>query len=552
MEGGERLGRGPLFSACANFLTDFVVIVSPGSEAVLLIAWKCGRLSSKSVRSDTSPEPEGLHSYVNTSLEAKILEAARLAIAREVRARGWNYDVSEVEMLHPLEPHDLDCDSREEYCFVAGIPVFSGPAFCGLCVSSQTGDYDVLALHCMEVGFRDLFVSDINRDGVPEVVTLWQKEYGLWLTLHVQQWNGNSVRSLFPHLTFHQGLMEMKDLDADGVDEIVMWSGRYEGNRRWDPQFFDIHVFRYDGNVYDLWYTHTSERRYLPEGLLGQRIGIGGVPIEYKRLPSPTEQRQRLQEHVVSNGVAAPAFLEEIGAQALVLKNEGFYDEALETIDVVFEGIKHLTDPQAKLVVSYEAWVARATTYLWVGRWQEAIDAYRRAIDLYDQGASARIDPQHGATRRRELAFVYYRIGEYGEALRWLSDAEASLEGTDLPQDKYRDELGRIRSASGLAHAELGEYAHAKAAFGEAIALHEGLGRFKQGAISHVGLGNALREEAEIGEDDYDEAIEAYEDALDALDLLFQDDGSTLTFKDAHDLRDRESDTYLELGRALL
>src|SRR5215204_2518736 len=116
----------------------------------------------------------------------EILEAARSAIAREVRARGWNYDVSKVEMLHPLESHDLDRDGKEEYCFVAGIPGFSGPAFCGLCVSSQPGGYDVLELHEVEAGFRDLFVSDVNQDGVPEVVTLWQEDYGLWLTLHVQ------------------------------------------------------------------------------------------------------------------------------------------------------------------------------------------------------------------------------------------------------------------------------------------------------------------------------------------------------------------------------
>jgi len=114
-------------------------------------------------------------------------------------------------------------------------------------VPSETGGYDVRELHEFEAGFRDLFVSDINTNAVPEVVTLWQEDFGLILSLHVEQWDGSMVRSLFPHVRFHQGLMEMKDLDADGVDEIIVWSGRYESNPRWGLQFFDIHVFRYDG-----------------------------------------------------------------------------------------------------------------------------------------------------------------------------------------------------------------------------------------------------------------------------------------------------------------
>jgi tetratricopeptide (TPR) repeat protein len=482
----------------------------------------------------------------------ELVEIARSAIAREIQARDWQFDASQVQLLRPPEPHDLDQDGRDEYCFVAGIPTYGGPAMCGLCVPLETGGYNVRALHEFEAGFRDLFVSDVNKDRVPEVVTVWQEEFGLILSVHVQQWGGGGVRSLFPDARFHQGLMELRDLDADGIDEIIVWSGRYESNPRWGLQYFDIYVFRYDGNAYTLWQTRRSDRRYLPEGLLGQRIGIGGIPIEYERPPSPTEQRRRLGEHIEANDSADPVFLEQIGGQALNAYTEGFYDEALETVEIVFEGIEHVADPDARLVLSYEAWVARATTYLWVGRYQEAIDAYQRAIELYDGGASARIDPQHGATRRRELALVHYRVGEYAEALRWLSDAEAVLNATTLPQNNYRDELGRIRSASGLAHAELGEYERAKSDFREAIDLHEGLDRFTQAALSRTSLGNTLREEAEITEGGYAEAIRSYEQALHTLDRLFEGDLQNLRFSDTQDFRDRESDVYLELGRTLL
>jgi len=455
-------------------------------------------------------------------------------------------------MLKLPEPYDLDEDGNDEFCFVAGIPTYGGPAVCGLCVPAEDGGFDVRALIEFEEGFRDLFVSDINKDGVLEVVTLWQAELGLILSVHVHQWNGSAVRSLFPEAKFHQGLMYMRDLDADGLDEIIVWGGRYESNPRWGLQYFQIFVFRYDGSAYGLWLSRTTDRRYLPEGILGQRIGVGAVPIQYERPPSPVEQRQRLEEYIRENGSADPTLLEEIGGQSSLLKNEGFYDEALEIIDIVSQGVESIEDSEARMVVAYEAWVARASIYLWVGRYQEAIEAYRLAIDLYDNGASISIDPQHGVTRRRELAIVYYRVGEYGEALRWLSDAEAALEYVTLPEEKYLDELGRIRSASGLAHAELGEYERAKSVLREAAQLHEGLDRFTQSSISRTALGNSLRDEAEIRENGYDEAMAAYAQALNTLDRLFEAGLQDVRFSDTQDLRDREADVYLEMGRTLV
>jgi len=481
-----------------------------------------------------------------------LVEIARSAIAQQIDARGWGFDASQVEMLRLPKAYDLDGDGTDELCFVAGIPTYGGPAVCGLCVPAEDGGYEVRALIEFEEGFRDLFVSDINKDGTLEVVTLWQAELGLILSVHVHQWDGSTVRSLFPEAKFHQGLMYLRDLDADGVDEIVVWGGRYESNPRWGLQYFQIFVFRYDGNAYDLWLSRTTDRRYLPEGVLGQRIGVGGVPIQYERPPLLIEQRQRLEEHVRENGSADPALLEEIGGQSSLLVNEGFYDEALEIVDVVFQGMKSIEDPEARIVVAYEAWVARAFVYLWVGKYQEAIEAYRLVTNLYDSVASGRIDPQHGASRRRELAIAYYRIGEYGEALRWLSDAEAALEDVTLPEEKYLDELGRIRSASGLAHAELGEYERAKSVLREAAELHEGLSRFTQASISRTALGNSLRDEAEIRENRYDEALAAYAQALNTLDRLFEAGLQDVRFSDTQDLRDREADVYLEMGRTLV
>jgi tetratricopeptide (TPR) repeat protein len=480
---------------------------------------------------------------VDSRLHEELVELARSAIAQEVEARGWQFDVSQVEMLRQPEPHDLDGDGRDEFCFVAGIPTYGGPAWCGLCVPSKVGDYDVRALHECEAGFRDMFVSDTNKDGVPEVVTLWQEDFGLYLTLHIQQCDGNSVRSLFPRQRFHQGVMEMKDLDADGLDEILIWSGIYETNPRWGPQFFAIHVFQYNGRMYELQRTSRSTRRYLPATLLGQAISFTGLPEQFELPPPPAEQRRRVEERIAMTGRIEPEILGEIGNQSIMFRREGFYEEAIELVDLVLETIEHVSDQQAQLVLEYEAWSTRAFICTLLGRWQEAIDAYREAIDLYDRGASARVDPKFGPTRRRELGMVYFRVGEYGEALRWFSDAAAALEEASLPDDEYRDELARIRSNSGLAYVELGQYGPAKKALRQGVSLHEALGRLTQATISRTALGNALREEARARDASYAASIRTYEAALSTL--YGQDGGDD-------ESKDRESDVYLELGRTLL
>ncbi len=480
-------------------------------------------------------EPEG-------NLTTELVGLVRPALEREVRSRDWKFDVSKVQVLRRLQ-HDVDGDGREEVCFVAGIPEFGGPATLVLYDPCGADGEEWSTLLPFEAGFRDLFVSDINGDGMPEIVTLWQEDFGMYLSVRVLQWDGSSVRSLFPPERFHQGFMVMKDLDADGLDEMVIWSGVYETNPRWGPQFFNIHVFRYNGRMYELQRTHRSVRRYLPAPLLGQRVSFTGLPEQFELPPSPAEQRRKVEEHLLATDGIEPEFLENIGKQSTVFRKERFYEEALDLVDLVLEKVEHVADPEAKLVLKHEACSGRAFLCTLLGRWQEAIDAYRETIDLFVRGASIKVHPMFGPTRRRELGITYFRVGEYGEALRWFSDAEAALEEVGLSDAEYRDELARIRSNSGLAYVELGEYGAAKKAFREAADLHQELGRITQADISRIGLGNALREEARAQEASYVPSLRAYEDALKALNR--QDGGDD-------ESRDRESDTYLELGRALL
>jgi tetratricopeptide (TPR) repeat protein len=250
----------------------------------------------------------------------------------------------------------------------------------------------------------------------------------------------------------------------------------------------------------------------------------------------------KLEERLVNTGGIEPEFLEHIGRHSTVFREEGFYEEALDLIDLVLEMVEHVADPVAKLVLEHEAYSGRAFVCTLLGRWQETIDAYQDAIGSYSRGASAKIHPKFEPTRRRELGMVYFRVGEYGEALRWFSDSEATLKEANLSDTEHRDELARIRSNSGLAHVELGEYEPAKKALREAADLHQKLGRSTQAAISRTGLGSALREEARAKETSYALSIGAYQEAL---SMLNGQDGDA-------ESKDREADLYLEFGRVLL
>lgn len=165
---------------------------------------------------------------VGPAFDAELIHTAQQLLSQEVQARGRNYDLSRVRLLaRGSDWADLDGDGRMELYFAAGIPEYGGPAMCVVRIRDD-GQIGVRPLISYEEGLRELAIWDINRDGVPEIVMRWQADIGLWLRLYVVQFDGTSVASLFPDRRFHQGFMELKDLDGDGLDEIIVWSSVYE------------------------------------------------------------------------------------------------------------------------------------------------------------------------------------------------------------------------------------------------------------------------------------------------------------------------------------
>jgi hypothetical protein len=130
-------------------------------------------------------DPEG-------SLATEVVNLVRPALERELQRRGWGHDVRKVRVLRCLQ-HDVDGDGREEVCFVVGIPEFGGPATLIVHNPFRVEGDEWVTLLPFEAGFRDLFVSDINGDGVLEIVTLWQADFGLYLSVRILR--GKMARS---------------------------------------------------------------------------------------------------------------------------------------------------------------------------------------------------------------------------------------------------------------------------------------------------------------------------------------------------------------------
>lgn len=271
-------------------------------------------------------------------------------------------------------------------------------------------------------------------------------------------------------------------------------------------------------------------------------------PEERAELTRWMEQQRKAIKKQTRSGVA-PGLIQQIGERYQWLEDRHFYREALEVIEVGFEGLRYVKHPAARQHLGYMVWRSKAVTSNWLGRFGDSIDAYERACELGEKGAYAREKPQFPPGNRRELGSICWRSGDLSGALRNLSIADKKLEEARaaLREPDYLDELARLRAAFGLAYLDLGRHEDAAKSAAEAAGIHEDLGkadpkRNLQAAIAYTTLGNARREAALEREADPGEAFGAFGDALRVLKKAPGID---------QEYTDRESDVYLGRGRTL-
>ncbi|MDP9485919.1 MAG: CHAT domain-containing protein [Actinomycetota bacterium] len=278
-------------------------------------------------------------------------------------------------------------------------------------------------------------------------------------------------------------------------------------------------------------------------------------------------ERKRAVERQKGKGTVQPSLVVGLGSVSEALWERNRYREALDTIDLALEAVRDVRDRTARLGISYTAWKSKAFIAGRLGLFRDSIEAYRRAIALGDRGAYESEHPQSSPGDTRELASVYFRIGDYARCLSLLEEAEERLRTYEpkMRETVRDDESARINAARSLAHLDLGEYDRAEACAANAVCLHEGLAgesslgsrrldRVLQTAIDYVHLGNARRERSRVTGSGFGGAHEAY---AGSFRMLADGELRRLVGSDAdrglvEEAQDREADAHLERGRTYL
>jgi tetratricopeptide (TPR) repeat protein len=497
----------------------------------------------------------------------KLTKIAQSILLSDAHSNGDEIDISEVRVFKVVE-QDVDGDGQPEICFAAGIPDVWDTAICCL-LDFHNDRYRVVELVPISNGFRDLQIFDINQDGILEIVTWWQAGSGAYLSLYIFQWDGNVLKALFPETEpFHQGFVEMKDLDADGVNEIVIWKGRWAEElqettelslsddmdmvnlenidfgelvqgiqeveqSQWSSHHFDIYVFRYQENTYQLQTIHTSERRYNPSDIVSRKISIMGTPPDVEHRFTSVEAYREQLELLIKNRQVNEDFVATLTEHQSVLWQEGFYEEAISVANLALEATKHLSNSSTKMRLLVLLWREKGVTLSFLGDYPQAVDCHLQAISAWTDDVSPYFPAYYRAGLQRELGTMYAAVGDYERALSSFFTARTILEAVDLSVSENREELSRLHSNFGLTYARLGEPNLSIASFEQAIALDKELGITPGLAINYMSLGNIQRTLKK-----YPEAIESYQAALKVLEEVSE--------------RDRESDVYLELGSTLI
>lgn len=481
---------------------------------------------------------------------------AQRFLSQKAQVQSESIDLTQVKVFKVLRA-DVDNDGQEEICFAAGEFVPNRTPWSTLqgiwlvdtanlsmgtievveMAPSDTPGYDIFGSKMPLSGYQDLQIADINNDHLLEILSLWRWGRDDCLTLCVYQWDGKANNSLFTQdKYFPQGLVEIKDLDADGLSEIIIWEAIFDTTTKPFPEPFAIHVFHFNGHSYELQETHRSDRFYDPGTIMANRSrkkGLFGVPVDSGLRTRSIEEYRGQLDALVQSGQVDENFVVELSRQQDELWNERFYEDSLAMGDLALKANAHLSNPTEKAQVSIYVWAKKAWAFALLGDYVQAVCCYQQALAAWESSSGISFHAYWYAGIRREMALMYARQGDFEHALAALSVAQEQLKSLNLTLPENREELARLHSAFALVYFWLGDARLAIDAFQHAIAIDREQKRAFAVALNYTHLGNVL---TSIGR--YQDALHSYQAALDALNPVSD--------------KDKEADIYLGMGSTLL
>ncbi len=420
-------------------------------------------------------------------------------------------------------------DDRETICFAAGVQnVWDIGTLCLL--DRKQSKEQIVQLVSIADGFRELLVFDINQDGRTEIVSWWQAGSGAYLSLYIFQWEGDTARALFPDLVYHQGLVEFKDVDGDGIDEIVIWESDWDvETAQWEPQRYFVRIYKYEQSKYCELSSELTERRYNPSSIVSRQVSIMGTnPNASHRLKPQDAYKQELDQLIVHNDVDVEC-LAKLAEHQSVLWQEGFYHDSIAAADLVIRAEVYVPDSGVKAALMTTSWRERGVAWTMLGGYRRALDCYQSALESWSDDASEYLPSYFHVGLFREYGMIHSALGNYRDGLAFLSHAKRYLEELAPGSEETKEEKSRLSSNVGLTLLRLGDYEPAIKELECAANLDLELGTVTGRAINQMLLGNTHRAAGRSND-----AIKSYEDALTTLGEVSD--------------RDRESDVYLELG----
>lgn len=446
------------------------------------------------------------------------LTVQRLKASKEMLFESNPYRAS----LYRIALADLDKDGETEYVVAAGTLDLFGEG--AMYVFDWHPDKLVsTTIVDLNFGFNDLYIQDINQNGDLDVVSLWRmSSSGAELEPIVFSYNGSSAQMFDLGGGYHQGGIQIKDMDADGTDEILLWSSLWTDDCHWCAHPYEIQIYEWDGRTYNLARKIAISEKLSPSDVSGSVASLTGLPNDLERNLLVESMRSELAR-LKNQGLITTDFIIKLIDRSELFIRESRFLVAEDCALIALEAVSSLPLSEKSL---YEIMVLEllSRSRILAGNFEEARPAVYSALHIVETLLEEEKDQDVREFLLNEQLGLYTLAGIIATETDLLESYRIYSRTNLLAQQIGSPERISI-STSNLANTLLllGDLAQAEKLYEEALVLDEQLDRDLGRLHNLWGLGFI-----HYANNEYALAVEMFEAALGvAFDRTLSDDIAT-------------------------